>query len=126
MNAVLDLPKLHSRASAANSVALLEPVARQLGPQPEPAGPSLFATLLRTAILLAFAAGGLALIMFSLVPAVFLALIFFLPALAPLIVVALGIVFDEDAEHSRDRQHAVLDQPCSCHHDRMLRAVQNG
>ena len=126
MYAAVAFPETMFEPPIARPVEEFNRPAPETGPKPAATQSNRCAAVLRAGILLALGAGALALILFSLVPAVLLALVLLLPALAPLILVGLGFVFVGDAERSRAQRTETLDQPCSCHHDRMLRALQNG
>ncbi|GEM_PF-4567725 len=138
MNAVLMLPETKSDTTAPSQKLLLQRLHNEQGPQEKSSPPkrgqdllhsevlSPFRGTLRAAILIALGAGALTLLFFSLVPAVFVGLLLFLPALAPIILVGLAIVLTGDIQHSQDKQADAAEQPCSCHHDRLQRALQHG
>ena len=126
MNAVLMLPQTKFDETAPSRKLLPQRFGNQPILQDKPSGSRALASVLRAAILIVLGAGALTLLFFSLVPAILVGLLMFLPALAPLILVALAIVFTDDAERNRDKPAAAGEQPCSCHHDRLQRALQQG
>ncbi len=87
-----------------------------LGPGPPRTG--LLSRILCGAIVVTFALAGFTLILFGLVPVLFVGLVLFLPALLPLILVGLGILFTEDLENSRKNllENSLSEgQACRCH-----------
>lgn len=82
-------------------------------------------SIVRGVILSVIGAGAVALLLFSLVPAIFVAMVVFLPVLLPFMLLGLVVVLEDDVHRARARGDEQAQQPCSCHHDRMQRALRS-
>ena len=73
--------------------------------------------IVRTLLFLVLAAAGFALIVASLMPILLVMFLMFLPVLAPVLLVILGVLMAEEVEVPSARAHEDGPKPCSCHRD---------